>query len=51
MQRLAFGVSVSVSVALLLAGVASLTVAEGVTVAVLASGPVAPGARWCRSPM
>ena len=40
-QRLTFGVSVSVSVALLLAGVGSVTLADVATVAVLTSVPVA----------
>jgi len=44
MPRLALGASVSVSVALLLPGVASVTPAGTATVAVLLSDPVAPAA-------
>ena len=44
MPRLAFGASVSVSVALLLPGVGSVTPAGADTVAVLASDPVADAA-------
>src|SRR5436305_14307399 len=43
MARSACGVSVSVSVPVLLAGVGSVTPAGGVTVAVLARAPVAAG--------
>src|SRR6516164_592258 len=44
MARSAWGVSVSVSVALLLPGLGSVTPAGGLTVAVLVGGPVAVGA-------
>jgi hypothetical protein len=43
MPRSACGVSVSVSVALLLPGVGSVTVADGATVAVFTSEPVVDG--------
>src|SRR5437763_538402 len=43
MDKSAWGFSVSVSVAVLLAGVGSVRPAGGVTVAVLARGPVAAG--------
>src|SRR3954452_7959435 len=46
MDRSAWGVSVSVSLALLLAGVGSVTPAGGGTVAVLARVPVAEGLTW-----
>src|SRR5262245_56716421 len=46
MARSAWGVSVSLSLALLLPGVGSVTPAGAVTVAVLARVPVAEGAIW-----
>src|SRR6476469_9103189 len=46
MDRSACGVSVSVSVAVLSAGVGSITPAGGVIVAVLLSVPVAEGSIW-----
>ena len=46
MVRSAWGVSVSVSVAVLLAGSGSVTPAGGVTVAVLLRVPVAEGLIW-----
>ena len=46
MDRSAWGVRVSVSVALLLAGSGSVTPAGGLTVAVLLSVPVADGLTW-----
>src|SRR6516164_9089847 len=46
MARSAWGVRVSVSVAVLLAGLGSVTPAGGVTVAVLTRVPVAEGSIW-----